>query len=120
LDPELESSADRAKQADAGSSMPPRLALLNAAIECTAADRPSKYGHPVEQAECAGQLKRVMFYFMKRSERTISAAEQESLEMVATKLSRICCGSQVVPDNYTDGAAYLAIAGEAASLTTKD
>lgn len=76
----------------------------------TNGDRDDEYGPPHLTMGCAGELKRVFRKFLARE---ITAAEQEALDMVLTKISRLSCGKPK-RDTYVDAAAYMAIAGECA------
>jgi hypothetical protein len=88
-----------------------RVALLRQTIRLVAGDRDAEYGPPVKNMGCAGELKAVFRRYLARS---ISPAEQEAIDMVLTKVSRLACG---VPkeDTYVDAAGYMAIAGECAA-----
>lgn len=91
-------------------TVPPRVAILNDAAKLTNGDRDKEYGPPARNMACAGEFKAV---FRKYLARPISAAEQEAIDMVLTKVSRLACGKPK-RDTYVDGASYMAIAGECA------
>jgi hypothetical protein len=87
--------------------------LLIQAHEATTRQRNVSYGDPMVNLSCAGELKRVVRSYMQANRhRTFSSAEEEAIDAICTKLGRIATGSPV-GDNYVDGAAYFAIAGEA-------
>lgn len=91
-----------------------RETYLRTAANLTAGDRDKEYGDPMVNLNCASDLKQVFWAYAEKGGRTISNAEREALDMVLTKLSRLACGPKCKPDTYVDGAAYFAIAGEAA------
>jgi hypothetical protein len=90
---------------------PERVQVLEEAARLTNGDRNADYGPPVVNLEASGELKATMRRHMVRD---ISSAELEALDMVLTKIGRIITGPKPKRDNYTDGAAYMAIAWEAA------
>lgn len=95
-----------------GPSTPPeRVRILNEAARLTGADRNKTYGDPGVNLACAGELKDVFWRYAKANPREISPAEGEALDQVMTKLARLATGAAKL-DNYIDGAAYFAIAGE--------
>ena len=51
--------------------------------------------------------------------RVVEEAEAGALMMVCAKLARIATGPVLHMDNYTDAAAYIAIAGEVAHTQTE-
>jgi hypothetical protein len=87
-----------------------RVAILQDAARLTSGDRDKEYGPPIYNMTCAGELKVVFRRWLVRS---ITPAEQEAIDMVLTKLSRLSCGKPK-RDTYVDAAAYCAIAGECA------
>jgi hypothetical protein len=89
---------------------PVRVGMLNEAATLTSGARDAEYGPPQENMGCAGELKAVFRKYLRRS---ISPAEQEALDMVMTKLSRLACGNPK-RDTYVDAAGYMSIAGECA------
>lgn len=93
---------------------PIRVSLLRSGINLTAGDRDKEYGSPRVNLTCAGELKRVFHRYNLMSGRRLSSAEQEAIDMVITKISRVACGGEIKADTYIDGATYFAIAGEAA------
>lgn len=89
---------------------PLRVEMLSEGIKLTAGSRDEEYGDPKINMSCAGELKAVL---RKWAARDITPAEQEALDMVLTKISRVVTGKPK-GDTYVDGATYFAIAGECA------
>lgn len=87
---------------------PTRVQILSEGVRLTNGDRDKEYGTPAHNMGCAGELKAV---FRKYLTRELHPAEQEALDMVLTKVSRVCTGAPK-RDTYVDGATYFAIAGE--------
>lgn len=87
-----------------------RASILHEGIKLTCGDRDKEYGDPKVNMSCAGELKSVL---RKWAARDITPAEQEALDMVLTKISRVVTGAPK-RDTYVDGATYFAIAGEMA------
>lgn len=85
--------------------------ILKEAHDLTTQDRNKQYGEPSINLSLAADLK---ILFWSRVSRLFSSAEREAIDMVLTKLSRIGTGTYK-KDNYVDGAAYLAIAGQMGS-----
>lgn len=105
---------------DANRPVPIRADLLKEALRLTTADRNDQYGDPLINTACAGELKEVFRKYHKLSgRRPIGHGEQEAIDMVLTKLSRIAAGGDVKPDTYIDAAAYFAMAGECAQREAK-
>jgi hypothetical protein len=98
------------RPAPTGRPQPDRVKMLKEGISYTSGDRDDEYGDPGQNMACAGELKAI---FRKFCRRPITAAEQEALDMVMTKLSRLACGKPK-RDTYVDGAVYFSIAGEVA------
>lgn len=94
-----------------------RTDILNEALRLTTSDRNSTYGPPLPNLTLSTKLKEA---FRTYSTASLHPAEQEAIEMLLTKLSRIGCAQSCHMDNYVDGAAYLALAGEIARLTRED
>lgn len=90
---------------------PERVLALEEAARLTDGDRNADYGPPVVNLAASGDLKATMRRHMVRD---LSTAELEALDMVLTKIGRIITGPKPKRDNYIDGAAYMAIAWEAA------
>jgi hypothetical protein len=76
------------------------------------------YGEPTAYAACAGELQRVLLKYASRSVRRVGPAEHSALDQVLMCIARIGCGPVVIDGLYTEGAAQLAIAGEAAIHST--
>lgn len=108
--PTLHDQFSRPIERDVMTDLPRRVEILNEGAALTNGDRDKEYGTPFNNMTCAGEMKAV---FRKWLARDISPGEQEALDMVMTKLSRLACGKPK-PDTYVDGAAYFAIAGEVA------
>lgn len=68
------------------------------------------YGDPQATLRCAAELKRVWRAYAGDRH---APEHDEAVELALTKLARIACGA-FHEDNYTDAAAYLALACEAA------
>lgn len=90
---------------------PERVLALEEAARLTDGDRNADYGPPIVNLEASADLKATMRRHMVRR---LSGAELEALDMVLTKVGRIITGPKPKRDNYVDGAAYMAIAWEAA------
>lgn len=93
------------------SDKPVRVEVLEEASRLTNGDRNADYGPPVVNLAASGELKETMRRHLVRD---ITPAELEALDMVLTKIGRIITGPKPKRDNYVDGAAYMAIAWEAA------
>ncbi len=92
--------------------LPTRVNILNTAAELTSGDRDIDYGPPIVNLTAAGALKDT---FRRHLRRPMSVGELEAIDMVLSKLGRIATG-KIKADNYIDGAAYFAIAGEIAEI----
>jgi Domain of unknown function (DUF6378) len=99
--------------------MSPRARILVSSVK-TLQDRDAVYGEPRTPLSCAGELKRVFLKYAARSPRQIGPGEHEAMDLALTKIARIATGPSVHEDNYVDGAAYLALAGEAALVGTTE
>lgn len=89
---------------------PYRVKVLKEASKLTNGNRDAEYGPPSLQQACAGELKATFRCYL---ERWIEPGEQNALDMVMEKLSRLATG-QPKRDTYVDAAAYMAIAAECA------
>ena len=89
--------------------MSTRVKMLEEAARLTAGDRDATYGDPTTQHRCMGQLMEVFDRFDVNKD---SPAHRAAMFLILNKVSRIACG-KLKDDNYIDGAAYFAIAGEA-------
>lgn len=93
--------------------------LLTQAIELTEGSRNAAYGDPVVNLGLQGRLMDVFFEEFDKNaslaflDATGVAALRGSIAQVIGKLARIGAGDVTRLDNYIDGAAYFAIAGEA-------
>lgn len=94
-------------------TVPARVAFLQESAELTAGSRDKVYGDPSINLSLAGQLKALVRRYQQRE---MPATEVEALDNVLQKVARAYTGSGYHRDNYVDGAAYFAIAGEAAQL----
>lgn len=99
--------------------MSPRARILVSSVKVLQ-DRDTIYGEPRTPLSCAGELKRVFLKYAARSPRRIGPGEHEALDLALTKIARIATGPTIHEDNYVDGAAYLALAGEAALVGTTE
>lgn len=101
-----------------GEPTPPpfnRSEILASASKLSSTMRNQVYGEPSINLACAGELKAVLReYIALANGRHISAGELEALDQVLTKIARCATGKKFNLDNYIDGAAYFAIAGELA------
>lgn len=97
-------------------TMPPRAKILVDAVKAVTESREKTYGDPKVNLSCAGELKRVLLRYLARSARQIGAGEHEALDQTLSKIARIATGPDVHEDNYTDAAAYMALAAECAIL----
>ncbi len=96
-----------------------RVEILNRAIGHTAKARPSVYGSPHENMSAQIAL---IDAFNAHNKGRNGRAHDMAIYALLIKIGRIASGSYH-RDNYEDGAAYLAIAGECAELdaaSTKD
>jgi hypothetical protein len=91
---------------------PHRVQILHQSAKLTGGQRDKTYGPPVVNLGLAGLLKRT---FWGNATRLMSDAEREAIDQVLTKLARVGTGTYH-EDNYIDGAAYFAIAGEVGAL----
>lgn len=89
-----------------------RIDILNRAIGHTAKARPSVYGSPHENMSAQIAL---IDAFEKHNKGRNGRAHDMAIHSLLIKIGRIASGSYH-RDNYEDGAAYLAIAGECAEL----
>jgi len=85
-----------------------RESILRNAIELTTQTRDKVYGPPERNMACFARL--VNGYLDFSGYRL--TAHDAAMIMVLSKVARIAAGSGFHEDNYTDGAAYLAIAAE--------
>lgn len=92
--------------------MSQRNEILTAANQLTHHDRLAIYGDPLVGMRCAAQLKEVY----RKYSNTRSPEHDEAMARVFEKIARIATGDYH-RDNYVDGAAYLAIAGECEERT---
>lgn len=90
--------------------MTTRLSILKTAGQLTKGKRNQTYGHPVDNMQHTANLWTALL-----GEQLTDAitAEQVAHMMTLLKISRTTSGNYH-PDNYIDGAAYTAIAGECA------
>lgn len=97
---------------------PVRVTILKEAQRATHGDRDKSYGPPLENFSNAADL--IEGYFHARGWITSAKHGAVSAEDVAHILALIKMGRTINPnlaahrDNYIDGAAYMAIAGELA------
>lgn len=89
-----------------------RKKILESAIKLTCSDRNETYGDPSIQVALGARWFRE---FMNHSQGKYSDYHNGAIEDVFQKLARIACGKYKA-DNYEDGCAYFAMAGEAAAM----
>lgn len=89
-----------------------RISVLFEAADLTGGARNDDYGDVRRGLLCANEIKDVFKKYAGL--RPIGPAESEALDRCAVKLARIVTGPRLKRDNYTDLAAYAAIAYEAA------
>jgi hypothetical protein len=89
-----------------------RVQILKTAADLTSGDRDKAYGTPFNNLSIYTNLVRA--YMGGRDINTLDAVDG-SILMVLAKVSRISFNKNHA-DNYVDGAAYMAIAGECAEL----
>ena len=87
----------------------PRKDILEKATNATCNDRNTTYGEPYDNLGCLVELKAV---YDKYAKGKYSPVHDEAIGHVLGKIARIAVGKPGHTDNYIDGAAYLAIAGE--------
>ncbi len=85
-----------------------RIDILNEAARLTGGDRDKTYGNPVANYTHTAGL--ITAYFKDKIVYQFTA-EDAAMIMALVKMSRIA-GGVFKPDNFIDGAAYIAIAGE--------
>lgn len=76
-----------------------------AELESTLNQRGQKYGDYGYMATCAQRIKEAM-----GPRAHLSAVQRESLDLIATKIARICCGDPNVPDSWLDIEGYAKLA----------
>lgn len=85
-------------------------------LDQTLAQRGSHYGNWGKQGTIAAQLKRVVRSVLDKdstapTRRTLMSAEQESIDMILHKISRLVCGDPAAQDDtWRDIAGYAEIA----------
>ena len=93
-----------------------RKALGEHVAKLISGERNDAHGDPHIQFECAQALKGILSIFEERAGRLSrgkNTTRDESLDMIATKLSRLVCGSDT-QDAWLDLAGYALIAAEKA------
>jgi Domain of unknown function (DUF6378) len=88
-----------------------RQEILETALEFTTGDRNKTYGPPKPNLTCFANLVQAYLNGMTQPEQL--DATDGAIIMTLAKISRIAVNKQH-KDNYIDGAAYMAIAGECA------
>lgn len=88
-----------------------RQEILETALELTTGDRAKTYGPPKPNLTCFANL--VEAYLKGRNDISSVDATDGAVIMALAKISRIAANKKH-KDNYIDGAAYMAIAGECA------
>lgn len=74
-------------------------------IELTLQARGQKYGDYDHMATCAQRIKEAM-----GPRANMSAAQRESLDAIATKIARLCCGDPNDRDSWHDVQGYAKLA----------
>ena len=74
-------------------------------LEAILKERGSRYGSYKDNAELAQGLKELM-HFWTKGKCTVSDAQMEALDLIATKISRIVTGDPSYVDNWDDIAGY--------------
>ena len=74
-------------------------------------DRGAVYGDYAKQAECAQNIKKAIWF--AESDHDLEPYHFETLDMIATKISRIVCGDPNHADSWLDIAGYATKAHEA-------
>ncbi len=93
-----------------------RKQILEQAINLTTRDRAKTYGPPQVNLQCLADL--INAYLKAQGKEGALDAKDAAMLMVLTKASRVAVNANH-DDNYIDGAAYFAIAGECANLKQK-
>jgi hypothetical protein len=92
-----------------------RAAILRVASELTTGDRAQTYGSPVDNMRCFADL--VSAYLTTAvGLSTPLTPEHGAMIMTLAKIARTASPTLRHADNYIDGAAYFAIAGECAGV----
>lgn len=94
-----------------GAEMTKRGQILETAKNLTEGDRNKAYGDPSIGLACMNELQETFRKYA--TSEAVDPAHLAAMNMVFTKISRIATGAYR-EDNYIDGAAYIAIAGELA------
>lgn len=81
------------------------------ALDLTLELRGSKYGDYGYMATCAQRIKEAM-----GPRANMSAVQRESLDLIATKIARICCGDPNTPDSWLDIEGYAKLARDRLSV----
>lgn len=92
-----------------------REAILNNAIKLTTGDRDATYGDPYINMNGFAELVSAYLNLLGPSDTVELDATDAAVIMTLAKISRIAVNKNH-EDNYVDGAAYLAIAGECAPI----
>ncbi len=75
--------------------------------EAIIARRHDEHGDWAEQSALAQDLKdRVRIQVERANSRRLTARQQEAIEMILVKVSRICCGNPNLEDHWDDLAGY--------------
>src|SRR5262245_37508758 len=102
------------------SRLMPRAKILVEAVRQITDIKEKVYGDPKVNLSCSGELKRVFLRYAARSPRQIGPAEQDAIDQALSKIARIATGPVIHEDNYTDCAAYVALAFECAILGSRE
>ena len=88
-----------------------RKQILEQATNLTCGDRNKTYGPPQVNLQCLAEM--ISAYLKAQGKEVSLSAADAAMIMVLTKASRVAVNVNH-DDNYVDGAAYFAIAGECA------
>lgn len=97
-----------------------REKILLEAAQITGHDRNQQYGNPLDNLGCQGELQSIFEGYASRNPQWLALPDRirhairGSITMTLGKIARVAVGNPLHLDNFIDGAAYLAIAGEAA------
>jgi len=104
----------------------PRGDILRKAANLTEGDRNATYGDPVTNLGIQGELTSPFLRVLQNNPKFYTLPETTrhallgAMFQVLGKIARIAAGDPKHMDNYIDGAAYLAIAGEAVQRLDED
>lgn len=91
--------------------------ILAEAISLTEASRNDTHGAPAENLNCFADF--LDTYLKWRNVPELDEIDA-NMVMVLSKIARLCTGDRAHRDHFVDGAAYFAMAGEAATRVYRD